>query len=189
MSPGTVEASRGSVGRPGTAGALRRSALLLAAALVVSSRRRRVLETGSRDGSEIVGLPTFDSPTACRDALASLLDADAERVRFGWADATLPVCGFEVANPVLDGDWLLDSDGVRARNDWRFTILTSTEELAAWTAQGLAALSEDRSPILAPRHLERFREATPLWHGLVVDFEIDTAAAEYGARSPTGLQS
>ena len=94
-------------------------------------------------------------------------------------DATLPVDGRETSEPVLDGDWLLDSDAVVTRNDWRFTVSASPDELAIWAAQGLVAATGDRRPVPAPHLLARLREAVPLWHGVILKFEV--------ARAPDAL--
>lgn len=163
-------------GEAGHTGRLRSSALLLAAALVVTYQRRRAGAAGDGRGARDTGFPTLGSPAACRDALVSLFGITAERIRFGWADATLPVDGRETSEPVLDGDWLLDSDAVVARNDWRFTISANPDELATWAAQGLVVATEDRRPIPPPHLLARLREAVPLWHGVVLTFEVERAS-------------
>ena len=159
----------------GDTGGLGRSALLLAAALVVSYRRRPAFAGDDVSGVRDTGFPTLGTPAVCRDALASLLGTVAERIRFGWADATLPVDGQESSAPVLDADELLDSHAVVARNDWRFTVSASADELANWAAQGLVIVTEDRTPVMAPALLVRLREAVPLWHGLVLAFEVEHA--------------
>ena len=176
MSTRAASSSHVPNGEAGHTGGLRRSALLLAAALVVTYQGRRAGAAGDGRGARDAGFPTLGSPAAGRDALVSLFGIAAERIRFGWADATLPVDGRKASEPVLDGDWLLDSDAVVARNDWRFTVSASQDELAAWAAQGLVVVTEDRRPVPAPHLLARLREAVPLWHGVVLTFEVERAS-------------
>ena len=176
MSARATSPSRVSKGEAGYTGGLRKSALLLAAALVVSYRRQRAFAAGDASGARNAGFPTLGSPAACRDALVALFGIAAERLRFGWTDATLPVDGIDASDPVLDADWVLDSDAVVVRIDWRFTVSASGDELAIWAVQGLVIVTEDRRPVMAPGLLARLREAVPLWHGLVLEFEVDHAS-------------
>ena len=125
-------------------------------------------------------ISSVDSPAACRDLLASLFGVATRRIRFHWADATMPVHEEREGHfePTLDADWILDPGGVVVKFDWCFTVTVGGDEIPDLLTRGLVFEAETGEFVVTPGLLMRLRDAIPIWHDIALVIEVGESAEE-----------